>query len=302
MDDNKTSIDIQIISNGGLGNKVPLIVQSLAAASGLSVFFSPDSTASFQDKKTVLTEITSKKAVFDIKVGNGSFLKNIEEARTFISSLQNSCHNKKIQTVYILSDMNQVVGQAIGFGLEIIEAAETLKGKGPFDVLKLSLELASETLLLANKSQNKTQAKKLLKKKIEEKKALKKFKESIKFWVKYPCIVDDYSHLPSAKMRKKIYSEEKGIIQRMDMAHVNKAWSILSKESEQEGRKENCGVGFLVLKKIGDRIEKGDVLFEIHLNQEDTFPEIKELLINSLVISNDIPEFKPLIIEIIGKK
>jgi len=235
--------------------------------------------------------------VFDIKVGQDSFLKSMYEARSFVSSLKKGCDLMKIRSSFLLSDMDQPLGEAIGNSLELIEATKVLKGNGPLDVLKLALELGSEMLLLAKKSLTKTEAKSCLKKKIEGGKALRKFEEIIKAQGGNPLIINDNSLLPLAKVRKKVCSLKKGYIHEIKMNTIGLLWHELAIGHKKQGREVDSRPGFLILKKIGDRIQKEEALAEIHINETSFLPATQKKLKEAFIISEGPPDFKPLIIE-----
>lgn len=239
---------------------------------------------------------------FDIKVGEGSFLNTLREARNFGFSLRRICKRMNIDSSYILSNLDQPLGQAIGNSLEVREAIEVLKGKGPLDVLKLALEIGSEMLFLADMAPNKTEAKICLKSKIEEGKALDKFKEIIKAQKGIPLIVDDYDLLPLAKVRKKVFSLKEGYIVRIKMREIALLQQRLSTGQKSQMSSTNHDAGFLIFKKLGDKTLKGDVLAEVYLNEESALSIIQEKLREAFLIVENPPDFKPFIIEKIGKK
>ena len=234
--------------------------------------------------------------VFDIKVGEGSFLKNRQEARILASGLEGVCHRLGIRSSFLLSNLDQPLGISIGNSLEVREAINVLQGSGPLDVLKLSLELGSEILLLAKKFKIKTVAKSFLKRKIEQCKALQKFEDIIKAQGGNPILVTNDFLFPKAKLRRKVYSIEKGYLHRIKMEEINDLWKEFS--ASQQERDES---GFLIFKKIGDKIDKDETIAEVHLDKPVLFPEVKRRLRETFVLSKTPPDFKPFIIESIRK-
>jgi pyrimidine-nucleoside phosphorylase len=236
-------------------------------------------------------------ASFDIKVGEGSFLKNLQEARSLALSLKNACDRLKINASFILSDMNQPLGQAMGNSLEVREVLEVLKGKGPLDVLKLSLELGTEILLLAKKSSNRTEAKRDLKDKIIKGEALEKLKETIEAQKGNHRIIDDYSLLPQAKNRMKIISAKKGFIHKIMMRQIRS----LCLELETSGKKPtdslDRGPGLLIFKKFGEKVEKGETLAEVHFNKLKNISRVEKESLGAFIISEKPPDFRPFIYE-----
>lgn len=234
--------------------------------------------------------------VFDIKVGEGSSLLSRPEAKIFISSLEKVCNRLEIGYSFILNDLNQPLGESIGKCLEVREAANILKGNGPLDVLKLVLELGSEMLLLARKSKTKTVAKSCLKRKIEEGQALRKFEEIIKAQGGNSLLVSDDSLFPRANLRKIVYSPRKGYLHRIKMEEINHLGHELAASQPDSDR-----TGFLIFKKIGDRVEENEVIAEVHLNNAGPWPVLESGLKKAFVLSKKPPGFKPFIIESIRK-
>jgi pyrimidine-nucleoside phosphorylase len=241
-------------------------------------------------------------ASFDMKVGEGSFLKSLQEARSLALSLKNACDRLKIGASFILSDMNQPLGQAVGNSLGVREVLEVLKGKGPLDVLKLSLELGTEILLLAKKSSDRTEAKRNLKHKIIKGKALEKLREIIEAQKGNPRIIDDYSLLPQAKNRMKILSEKKGFIHKIMMKKIRS----LCLELETSGKKStdsfDRGPGLVIFKKFGEKVEKGETLAEVHFNKLKNISRFEKESRGAFMISEKPPDFRPFIYERIVTK
>lgn len=241
-------------------------------------------------------------ASLDIKVGEGSFIKNRQEARNFALSLKNACSRMKISTSFILSGMNQPLGQALGNSLEVREALEVLKGKGPLDLLKLALELGTEILLLAKKFSNRIEAKRDLKRKIIKGDALEKFKEIIEAQKGNPRVIDDYSLLPQAKERMKILSPKKGFIHKILMKQICSLFLALGTRGKKPADSIDHGSGFLIFKKIGDRVEKAEILAEVHFNKFKNISWVDKEFQEVFMISEKPPDFEPLIIERIREK
>jgi pyrimidine-nucleoside phosphorylase len=234
--------------------------------------------------------------VFDIKVGEGASLMSREEAKIFVSSLEKVCKRLEIGSSFILNDLNQPLGESIGNCLEVRETIKILKGNGPLDVLRLVLELGSEMLLLARKAKTKTEAKSCLKRKIEEGQALRKFKEIIKAQGGNSLLVSDDSLFPRANLRKILCSPIKGYLQRIKMEEINHLWHELTTSQPNSDR-----TGFLIFKKIGERVEEDEVITEVHLNNVDPWLVLGSRLKKAFVLSKKPPGFKPFIIESIRK-
>lgn len=296
------------------------INQQLLKVGGVIASF-PDEIAKANKKKHVLGDTLSAKndpsliqdfilyqkkisgvqgIVFDVKVGEGSSFKTLEEARNLISSLKKFCNQIKITPSFLLSNMDQPLGEAIGNSLEVWEAIKVFKGNGPLDVLKLALEIGSEMLLMAKRVLIKTEAKIYLKRIVKESKPLEKLKEIIRAQGGNPLVVDNCSLLPLAKVRKKVRSLKKGYIHQIKMRQMALLCNELAGCGVESGMKMDRETGFFIRKKIGDRIKKEEALAEVYLKDISLFPMIQEKLREAFVISEGPPDFKPFVIERIG--
>ncbi len=236
-------------------------------------------------------------AVFNVKVGEGSFIKNPREGRNLAQSLKSACKRMQINTSIFLTDLSQPIGQALGNSLEIKEAIEILKGSGPLDLLKLALEFGSDMLLYADQTMSKGEAKEILKKKILSGDGLKKFREIIEAQKGDTRIIDNDSLLPFSEERIKIRSSQTGFIQKIN---IKKLYSVYLKCVSQGGKPTdsgNCGIGFVLQKKACDWVKKGESLIEVHLNRKVSHSRTGDEFQEIFTITNTPPSFQPLIIE-----
>lgn len=145
-----------------------------------------DVTGTVDNISLISSSIMSKKIaagadaiVLDVKVGDGAFMKTYEDAKALAEAMVSIGKNVGRETVAVLSDMDQPLGFAIGNALEIREALDTLRGKGPKDLLELCLTIGSQMVLLAKKASSEEEARSMLLKTIEDGSAIKKMKEFI---------------------------------------------------------------------------------------------------------------------------
>ena len=231
-------------------------------------------------------------AVFDIKVDQGS-VPGIKETKNILLFLKKQLLKLNIKSTFFLTSMNQLPGYSVGNSLEVLEAIKVLEGDGPLDVLKLSLEISSEILFSAGIFHNRMESKKYLRQQIETGNALDKLKEIIKAQGGNPEIVEDLSLLPMADTSLKINSKSNGFVHEIRMNLLSLAWKKLV--AYQSGIEP--GEGFLIHKKEGDKVRKGEVLLEIFHQEIPLHSEIQEAFRKAFVISKKLPSLSPLIIE-----
>ena len=207
----------------------------------------------------------------------GSFTR----ARNISQSLQNICDNLQINSSVFLSNGHQPLGNALGKTHELIEAGYVLKGRGPLDLKRYAMEIGSDLLLLTKKFQQKLEAKRFIKNEIIQGKAVHKL-----------MVLKESSPKSSSKKTVEIPSPRKGYIHGLSMEAIFKTKSKLD---------SSCpGNGMRIIKKVGDRTEKGDLLIEIFTPQNKGMYQIREEIQEAYTISAKHPDFQPLILERTG--
>ena len=106
--------------------------------------------------------IGSDAIILDVKVGSGAFMKDLDSAILLAEEMVEIGIGFGRETIALITNMDEPLGYAIGNGLEIKEAVETLKGKGPKDFYELCLSLGSKLLVLAKKYSNEKEDREML--------------------------------------------------------------------------------------------------------------------------------------------
>ena len=236
-------------------------------------------------------------AVFNIKIGEGSLIKKNREGRNLAQSLKDIFKRMQIKTSFFLTDSSQPIGQALGNSLEIKEAVEILKGSGPLDLLKLALEFGSDMLICVDKTLSKSEAKEILKRKILNGDGLKKFREIIEAQKGDTRVIDNDSLLPFSEERIKIRSSQTGFIQKIDMRKLYSVYLTCVSQEGSPADSGNCGIGFVLQKKSGDWVKKGESLIEVHCNSKTSRSWAGDEFHEIFTISKTPPPFQPLIFE-----
>lgn len=265
-----------------------------------------DVTATVDNMSLIASSIMSKKIasganaiVLDVKVGEGAFMKNHEDAKKLAKEMVSIGKGVNKETIAVLSDMDQPLGFAIGNGLEVIEAIETLKGNGPKDLVELVLTLGSNMLLLAKKVNSFEEGKNLLCEKIKNGEGLEKFRQFIKYQGGDDSCIDNTSVLDTARIKKQVIATKSGIITKI---HAEKVGIIAMELGAGRATKEDkidLSVGIVLNKKRGDKVEKGDLLATVYGNDEQKAQISVSKLLNQIEINNDYDDKIPLIYEII---
>ena len=288
---------IKIAVAGQTGNLVPADKKLYALR---------DVTATVESIPLIASSVMSKKLasgadriLLDVKVGSGAFLKDLDQAK-YLAQLMvaiGNSFNKK--TIAVISNMDQPLGEAVGNSLEVLEAIEVLKGKGPEDLKELCLVLAGYMFVLGEKVQTFQEGQILAEEIISSGKGLAKFKELVEAQGGDVAVIDNYDLLPKGSENLQVCSPEAGYIAKINAELIGKASMILGAGREKKEDKINLGVGVRVLRKIGDKVAKNEVLAEIIHDNPQKAEEARRLILDSYQFS-PIPVTKPkLILDVI---
>lgn len=287
-------------------NKVAVIGQSAKLTPADQKLYSlRDVTATINSLPLMAGSIMSKKIaagadaiVLDVKTGSGAFMKKLEDSKELAQAMVEIGNLMGRQTMAVISDMSQPLGNAVGNSLEIIEAIETLKGKGPEDLTELTLTIGSLMVYLANHASSVDQAREMLEESIENGAALEKLKDLIASQGGDPSVVDDPEKLPRAKYEIALPAREEGYVKSIAANEVGLASLLLGAGRSTKEDEIDLSVGILLHKKIGDYVKKGEPLLTLYANKED-LNSIKEKLYESIKLSSEQVSPPPLIYETI---
>ena len=261
-----------------------------------------DLTGTIPSFPLICSSIMSKKLaegldglVIDVKVGNGAFMKNFREAKSLGIELKKIGDSFDIDVSITYSNMSEPLGKYAGLKCEIIEAVDCLRGTGPDDVTQLSLDLCANILVQSGISTNKSEAKTLLVKNIENGKALEKFEEMIV--AQNGDLNDIYSKNNFARNHLKIKSKETGYIKSINTEKIGWALVEIGCGKKVISDTLDYSAGIKTNYKVGDKIYKGDIVYELFGFNEEKLKTAKKMLTKTFVISEQEQEKKKLIIE-----
>lgn len=223
--------------------------------------------------------------VLDVKCGRGGFMKTKEEARKLADLMIKIGEKHGKKTAALITDMNEPLGNAVGNTLEVIEAIETLKGKGPEDITKLSFEIAGHMILLGKKARSIEDAVESAKEVLYSGKALDKFRRLIDAQGGDPKIIDDYSLLGKAKYENDIISQKNGVIKEIDAQKVGEAAQLLGAGRVTKDDDIDFCAGVLLSQKIGAGVSKRDVLATVFSEDRKKLKLGSDRLKESIIIT-----------------
>jgi pyrimidine-nucleoside phosphorylase len=265
-----------------------------------------DVTATVDSIGLIASSVMSKKLasgathiMLDVKVGDGAFMRNIDEARVLAKAMVEIGNASGKKTVAMLTDMDQPLGSAVGNALEVIEAIDTLKGGGPEDFKTLCYELASEILLMCDFAKTKEEALKIIDEKINNGEALEKFKEMLIWQGGDTKVIDDYSLFGEAKNIVEVRSNVSGYVHKIHTLEIGNAAMILGAGRSRKDDSIDMNVGIKVFKKVGDYVQKGDVLAIVYANDKNLDQAI-DIILNAYDIKKDKVSENNIVLEIIN--
>ena len=251
-----------------------------------------DVTGTVNSIPLIASSIMSKKIaagadaiVLDVKTGNGAFMKTIEDAEALAHAMVSIGNNVGRNTMAIISDMSQPLGNAIGNALEVKEAIETLKGQGPKDLTELVMTLGSQMVVVGGKAKDLEEAQALLEKAIEDGSALESFRTFLENQDGDGSVVDDVSKLPQARFQIDLLSQKSGTVTEIIANEIGVASMMLGAGRQTKEDDIDLSVGIVLHKKVGDSVDEGEALLTIHSNREQ-INDVKEKLNQSITISS----------------
>lgn len=306
----KTEIPLQDFVNFLKQRGFVLIGQtSEIAPADKKIYAIRDVTATIESIPLITASIMSKKIaegasgiVMDIKTGNGAFMSKLSDAKKLATSIRHTGlrFNKNMMT--IISDMSEPLGNAVGNSLEIIESLETLKNRGPADLTELSISLAAGMIYLAGLSKSHKEGIKKAQAALTSGAALLKFRELLVHQGGDARVIDDYSLLPHTQSTYEVKAIKTGFVTRMDCKALGMHCVYLGGGRQKASDTIDFAVGFIMNKKLGDKIKRGEVLLTIHCHSSQMAKalEIGETIIKkNIIIEAKRPKVKKkLIIEV----
>ena len=251
-----------------------------------------DVTGTVNSIPLIASSIMSKKIaagadaiVLDVKTGSGAFMKTLDDAEALAHAMVRIGNNVGRNTMAIISDMSQPLGNAVGNALELKEAIATLKGNGPKDLTELVLTLGSQMVVLAEQAESLDEARQMLVDAIKTGKALNKFKTFLSNQGGDDSIVDSPEKLPSAKYQVEFKAKKDGFITEIIANEIGVASMMLGAGRQTKEDVIDLGVGIVLNKKVGEHVEKGENILTIHTNTKE-IDDILYKLDNSITIES----------------
>ena len=252
-----------------------------------------DSTATVESIPLIASSIMSKKIasgankiVLDVTVGKGAFMKNIEQAEKLAKEMIEIGKLANRETVCVLTNMDEPLGYAVGNNLEVKEAIEFLKGNMPEDLKEVVFELGAYMMKLAGKGEDIDNNKQLLLENIVNYKAYNKFLELVNNQNGDISYIENPEKFENAKYIEPVYAEKSGSIEEIDAKKIGKLACFLGAGRLKKEDEIDDTVGIVLNKKVGDVVEKNEVLAYIHANDNIKLRNVLDELKRVIKISD----------------
>jgi len=255
-----------------------------------------DVTGTVESIPLISASIMSKKIaegidalVLDVKTGSGAFMKTEADSRRLAESLVSIGNASGVRTDAIITAMDAPLGCAVGNALEVIECIEVLKGRGPADLVEVSLELAERMLLVGKVAPDRPDAKRRVAEARASGVGLERFQRIIEGQGGDPRVVDDYGRLPQVPGRHEVTADRGGYVVRLDAELVGRASVALGAGRDRIEDSIDPAVGIMVRATVGDRVGAGDPVLELHYRDPGRLNAALALLARAVTIGDDRP-------------
>lgn len=228
-----------------------------------------DVTATVESIPLIAASIVSKKVaagaravVFDVKTGSGAFMRDPGRARELGMTLRRLAGGFGLVTEAILTSMEQPLGRAVGNALEVREAIDVLRGRGPADVLDVAVAVASRMVALGGRREY-ALARGEVARALESGAGLNVFRSWVGAQGGDPAVADDPSVLEIAPLRGSVTASRPGVVSAVDALAVGTAARLAGAGRLTKDDRIDAGVGVLCVRKVGEAVQAGEPVFEV---------------------------------------
>ena len=252
-----------------------------------------DVTATVESKPLIASSIMSKKIasgsdciLLDVKVGDGAFMKNIEDAVELSEIMVSIGERFGRKVAAVITDMDSPLGHAIGNALEVHESCEVLQGRGPADLREVCLNLAANMLCLAGKGTYGT-CLALAESTLQNGSAFEKFKQMVASQSGDLSAFERENYDSGANIKYNVLAWQSGYINSMGAENLGKASMILGAGREKKEDAIDYSAGILLRKKTGEYVEKGEIVATFYTADEYRCHEAENIFKEAVVISKE---------------
>ena len=239
------------------------------------------------------------KIVLDVTCGEGAFMKTKEDAKKLAKEMIEIGKLAGKETRCVITKMDEPLGYSVGNTLEVIEAINCLKANMPEDVKQVVLELGNQMMILSKMGTDEEKNKQRLLENIENGKAYNKFLELVKNQGGDISYIEDINKFPKAKYQKNVIANKMGYVNSINALEIGKLACYLGAGRIEKEDNIDHEVGIVLNKKVGNKVEKDDVLAYIYANDKEKLENAQEKLIDIIKINDFIQEKTKIVEEVL---
>ncbi len=235
-----------------------------------------DVTGTVPSQPLIVASIMSKKLaenldrlVLDVKFGSGAFMKTHAEAKQLAAAMTSVGERMGVKMAHLLSPMDEPLGCTVGNALEVAECVEILEGGGPSDLVKLILDLAEKV-----SATPRTQ----LERRLRDGSAWKKFVSLVYAQDGDATAIENITEVHRAPIVRPVPAKKSGTVKKMDAESIGRASVFLGGGRQKAGDTIDFAVGISGIKKIGEKVERGEPLMLVHARTDTSLASVLPLL------------------------
>jgi pyrimidine-nucleoside phosphorylase len=262
-----------------------------------------DVTATVDNVALIASSIMSKKLaagadaiVLDVKVGDGAFMKTLDDARTLAEVMHELGRRAGKRVVCVLTDMDQPLGSAVGNALELRETIATLRGEGPADFTELVLDACGHLLALSDLGVDRGEGRRRAAAALEDGTALAAYER----WIRAQGGDPSEDQLPVAPVVRQIDARADGFVERLGAVAIGAAALHLGAGRATKDDTIDHAVGLRCLKKRGNAVHAGETLAEVHARDHATATAAADEIQAAYTIGGERPAERPIVLETIA--
>lgn len=261
-----------------------------------------DVTATVESIPLIAGSIMSKKLaegidalVLDVKTGNGAFMQRYEDSVALAEALVSIGNGMGKTTVGFITDMNQPLGFNIGNWLEVVESVECLHGKDVPDLMQVTYLLGGAMLWLGKKAASIDEGSQKCREAVTSGKAYETFCRLVKRQGGDPSYLDRPERYPHARYRVDVRSNAAGYVTGYDTMGIGLLAIELGAGRMKVDDVIDPKAGIVITKKIGDRVDDGDLLATVYTDRAEVVEPARAELLSCIRIGSEPVSPPPLV-------
>ncbi len=251
-----------------------------------------DVTGTVDSLPLIAASIMSKKLasgaqaiVLDVKTGAGALMHTIEESIALAQTMVRIGEDAGRKVVALITDMGEPLGSHVGNALEVKEAIDVLAGRVKGPLLEVALELGGHMLCLGGAAEDMEEAKEKLRAALDSGKGLETLAKMIQAQGGDPKVCQDVSLLPQAKVIREVPALESGWVQAMDTIELGNTAQGMGAGRKTKNDVIDYSVGFVLNRRIGEAIKKGEALATVYAKSEASAQEATQRIQQAIQLS-----------------